>query len=92
MTISYQKINLIVFIVLSIANGEARGRTSAEVPHATAAAAAGPAWLDNSEQENLAAGCPVKYTTSGTNTYPLLFGGVEESCSSGCQPRVGSAW
>jgi hypothetical protein len=89
MTISYQKINLVVFIVLSIANEEARGRTAAEVPLATAA---GPGWANGFEQEVVAAACPVKYTPSGTNMFPLLFGGVEDSCNTGCQPRVGSVW
>jgi hypothetical protein len=34
----------------------------------------------------------VKYAAPETQTYPLLFGGVEESCTSGCQPRNGSPW
>jgi hypothetical protein len=77
MTISYQKINLVVFIVLSIASGEAQ-----RVPTAGAALQ-----LANPRK----AACPVEYASSEAQS-PLLFGGVEESCSSGCQPRDGSKW
>lgn len=82
MTISYQKINLVVLIVLSIANGEAQGSGA---PTAEAAA-----WSPAGEAIKTA--CPVEYAASEAQKYPLLFGGVEESCSSGCQPRDGSKW
>lgn len=83
MTISYQKINLVVLIVLSIANGEAQGSWVAPIAEAAAWSLPG---------EAIKTACPVEYAASETQPYPLLFGGVEESCSSGCQPRDGSKW
>lgn len=85
MTLSYQKINLVVFIVLAVVKEGASGLGTERGPTATA-----EEWQD---QQAAAAACPVQYaSTEAQGSFPLLLGGVEASCRSGCQPRTGSAW
>lgn len=85
MTISYQKINLVVFVLLTI-NNDADKWAAAQVGQqqftSSAAAAVAPP----------AIACPVQYAPADKLSYPLLFGGVEDACVSGCQPRDGSIW